>query len=248
MLIAEDSPLLRLPSNLSAKQAQFCDAVRFTAEMADIAYQQLLVQLLPLSGPRTKEQRLSAATPFLFAWSIIDSAHRLRRLVQNFPNLKDKNQSPEFRIFLSKGEAVEKLRNAVQHMDSDIHKFAKPGKAAWGTLTWVSSTQHEAIFHTCVLVSGAMMPHGGSHTFINLAGLVVRKPIDHVTITIDDAAVNLTDVMTALERLVQAIEGGLNDAFKDFPDRAGSDMFIALPVQMGPNGRMILLPQGERKG
>src|SRR5438034_7730738 len=107
MLINENSPLRRLPKDLNPKQAQFCDGVRFTAEMADLAYQQLLTNLPPVSGLDSKNMRVSAAPPFLFAWSIIDSAHRLRGLVQNFPKLAKKNQSPAFRNFVEKAEAVE---------------------------------------------------------------------------------------------------------------------------------------------
>ncbi len=114
MLIKDNSPLRRLPTNLNPKQAQFCDGVRFSAEMADLAYEQLCGYLLPLSGSGPSVARISAVGPFLFAWSIIDSTHRLHGLVSNFPNLARKNQSPEFRNFVEKAESVEKLRNAVQ--------------------------------------------------------------------------------------------------------------------------------------
>jgi len=84
------------------------------------------------------------------------------------------------------------------------------------------------------LVSGAMMP-GGKYTPINPAGLAVRGPLDHVTLTVGDVAVNLSDVLSALASLVECIEGRLAEAFKTFPDRAGSDMWIALAMQPSPN-------------
>jgi hypothetical protein len=233
MLIGDDSPLLRLPVKLNPKQAQFCDGLRFTAEMADIAYNDLVAHLLPLSGSAEAEIRISAARPFLCAWSIVDSAHRLRGLVENFPNLGKKNQSPEFRSFLEKAEGVEKLRNAVQHMASDIHTSAEAGKSVWGTLTWLNR-QSQSTIYTCLLVPGAMMP-GGNYKAINPAGLTLTSPLDHVTLTVDEVAVNLSEVMKSLAKLVQVIENGLKGAFDAFPDRAGSDLLIALKGEVGSN-------------
>jgi hypothetical protein len=168
MLIKETSPLRRPPCNLNPEQAQFCDGVRFSVEMADYSYEQLRSCLLPLSG-QTENLTLFAVPPFLFAWSLIDSAHRLRGLVENFPNLAKKNQAPEFRNYLEKAAAVETLRNAVQHMHSDIQNSAEPGRVVWGTLTWVSP-KPTGVVYTCLLAPGAMMP-GGHYTPINPAGL-----------------------------------------------------------------------------
>jgi len=63
MLIGDNSPLRRLPANLNPKQTQFCDGLRFTVEMADIAYQQLTAHLIPLSGGQSGDIRVSAASP-----------------------------------------------------------------------------------------------------------------------------------------------------------------------------------------
>ena len=246
MLIDEDSPLRRLPANLNPKQAQFCDAVRFTAEMADHAYIDLLGHLLALLPTDSNNVRLSATAPFLFAWSIVDSAHRLQGLVENFPNLAGKKQSLEFRRFLEKAEGVETLRNAVQHMDSEIHKSHDAGKAVWGTLSWLRPAP-QGVVYTCLLVSGAMMP-GGKHTPINPAGVSIKEPLEQVTLTVGDVAVNLSEVMDALGNLVYAIEGCLAEAFEASPKRAGSDMFIALAMVPGPNDTMVPLkaaPPGE---
>jgi hypothetical protein len=59
---------------------------------------------------------VSAAAPFMFAWSIVDSANRLHGLVKNFLNLADKNHASEYRAFGKLIEPIEDLRNAVQHM------------------------------------------------------------------------------------------------------------------------------------
>jgi hypothetical protein len=51
MLIREDSPLRRLPLNLNPEKAQFRDGLRFMADMVAMAYQELVIHLLALSGP-----------------------------------------------------------------------------------------------------------------------------------------------------------------------------------------------------
>ena len=245
MLISDNSPLRRLPANLNPQQTQFCDGLRFAVQMADIADQQLTAHLIPFSGGQSGDIRVSAASPFLFAWSIIDSAHRLRGLVENFPNLAKKNQSPEFRNYLEKAVSVETLRNAVQHMDKNIPTSAEAGEAVWGTLTWVSP-KPQGVVYTCLLVSGAMMP-GAKYSPLIPAGLTIREPLDHVTLTAGKVSVNLTEVMEALARLVGVIEDALKQAFSVFPDRAGSDMWIALAGHLGPNNTWVIPAQGGQE-
>jgi len=123
--------------------------------------------------------------------------------VENFPNLAKKSQSPEFRNFLEKADSIETLRNAVQHMDKNIHTSAEAGGAVWGTLTWVSP-KPQGVVYTCLLVSGAMMP-GAKYSPIIPAGLTIKEPLDHVTLTAGKVSVNLTEVMEALARLVSVM-------------------------------------------
>ena len=77
MIIAESSPLRRLPTNLNPRQAQFFDAIRFTVEMADAAYSKLVEHLFTLSGADVMKPKIVAPLPILYAWSFIDSTHRL---------------------------------------------------------------------------------------------------------------------------------------------------------------------------
>jgi hypothetical protein len=56
-------------------------------------------------------------------------------------------------------------------------------------------------------------------------------------------AVNLCELISALARLVEGIEGGLMETFKNLPDRAASDMWVALAFEPGPNNSVALPPQ-----
>jgi len=232
MLIGENSPLRRVPIGINAELHAFCDGVRFSAQMADLAYGELVACLLPLSQTNNEQGREFAVKPFLNAWSIIDSAYRLYRLVKNFPNLQKKNQAPQYRDFERKITAVERLRNAVQHMHSDIYESATAGRHVWGVLTWVKPTVAGGF--TCLLVSGAVLP-GGEYTPINPAGKVLRLPLDHVTLTVDKVDVNLTEIMDSMAKLVISLEEGLEKAFENLPNRTMSDMLIALAFQSGPS-------------
>jgi hypothetical protein len=244
MLIKENSPFRRLPSNLLPKTAQFCDGMRYAAEMADFAYEQLVTHLKPLSNGPSENPIVSASPAFLFAWSIIDSVHRFRGLIENFSSIGKKNQSPEFRNFLDKAEAVETLRHAVQHMESEIRKSGEAGDAVWGTLSWVSQTARNTVY-TQLLLAGAMMP-GGKYTPVMPAGLKITAPLDHLTLRLGGVSVNLSELMKSLSRLVGVIENGLTDAFSDnekFPETFGSDFFFALEMFPGPNGSMTIPAQ-----
>jgi hypothetical protein len=244
MVIEENSPLRRLPTNLNPRQSQFFDGIRFTVEMADLAYERLKDHLLTLAGPGVNQPRILAPLPFLYAWSIIDSIHRLRGLVDNLPGLARRNQSPEFRNFTEKAQTVEQFRNAVQHMDTEIPRSAEAGKAVWGTLSWLRGDANQPILYTCMLVGGAMMP-GGRHTFINPAGLPFAPPIDHVTLTLAEVPVSLTDLLSSSARLVRGLEMSLAAAFEQFPDRARSDLLIALAVQPEADAEVPRIPAAE---
>lgn len=79
-----------------------------------------------------------------------------------------------------------------------------------------------------------MMP-GGRQTFINPAGLPFAPPIDHITLTLAEVPVSLTDLLNSTARLVHGLEACSAAAFEQFPDRAGSDLLIALALQPGGN-------------
>ena len=96
------------------------------------------------------DPRILAPLPFLHAWSMIDSVHRLRGLVDSLPGLARRNQSPEFRNFMDKAQTVEQFRDAVQHMDTEIPRSAEAGKAVWGTLSWLRGNANQPILYTCM--------------------------------------------------------------------------------------------------
>jgi hypothetical protein len=81
--------------------------------MYDVAYRNLVDTLSPI------DRRANAPSDFypsvlLHAWSMVDSANRLRLLLQHTPGLP--KRPPQFKVNFRKLEVVENLRNSIQHL------------------------------------------------------------------------------------------------------------------------------------
>jgi len=75
MIIGPDSPLRRLPTALDRKQALFLDGIRFSVEMADLAYQRLRHTLLNFESSFDRSAAYSpGVVAMIDAWVIIDNA------------------------------------------------------------------------------------------------------------------------------------------------------------------------------
>lgn len=84
MIISDGSPLRRLPSELDRRQALFLDGIRYSVEMADLAYtrlRQTLFNLAEQRGSGTSLDHWLFVSAVQDAWSLIDSLHRLRGLL-----------------------------------------------------------------------------------------------------------------------------------------------------------------------
>lgn len=140
-LLKPDSALRRLPVKVARDQALFFDGIRFCAQMAALSYERLLGDLARLSRPKEQdsaplnERVLTAAVSD--AWTIVDVVNRLRSLTAQMPGLKKK--SPGVQLFLQRTDAVEPLRNFVQHINNEIKPLAKTGVPLLGFLQWVAT-------------------------------------------------------------------------------------------------------------
>lgn len=131
-LIRPDSLLRRLPVGLDDRQRMFIDGISVTLQMLDVAFERLKQGLAELSPARQDE--MFYAPVLLDAWSMVDSANRLALLLRYMKNVK---KTPQMRVFKKHLEAVEPLRNSIQHLNKDIQRTAADGAATWGTLSWV---------------------------------------------------------------------------------------------------------------
>lgn len=243
MIVNSNSPLLVPPLALNSKQAQFTDGLRLSVQMFDLAYHGLLEQvrtLTPRQAVHTAERMVFSAPAFLHAWSAIDSAHRLRGLIENFPGLEKKRQISEVRTFLDKADAVEKLRHAVQHMEGQIRQNSEPGRAVWGYLRWMA-IRDGGMLLTCLLTVGSMMPHSAFQ--LQPAASVPKDEIDVIELMFDDTRVNLGELHDAITKLVRWLETRVREHFDQHPAGPGGDYLIAVAMKQNSDGSVTVLPQ-----
>lgn len=209
-IIGQDSPLKRLPDNIDRTHILFYDGIRFTIEMIDVSYQQLTQSLFQISTQIDKPlaeplaESLPMALPFLHAWSIVDSAYRLRSLVSRLPGIKYRD-IPEREVYLRSTSAVEDLRHVFQHLDEKVPELIKIPQPTWGSISWVTWLNQKL---TKARIS-IMIP---GHLFkmeLPLAPPPTAKkhfPVASVVLTSLNTSLSLTDTYVAVVKIACALE------------------------------------------
>lgn len=141
-LVPPDSPLRLVPVDLDRKAVLFYDGIRYSLHIFDIATSRLAVSLADLSRHQEDTGAIAdrIALAISDAWMLVDSAHRLRELVEQAPRLR-KNQM-DVQLFFRRTAEVEELRHHFQHFRTRIESFVKESMPLWGTLTW-ACTDHQ---------------------------------------------------------------------------------------------------------
>ncbi len=232
MLIGDDSPLRRLPSELNIKQTLFLDAIRYCVEMADMSHRRLQQTLIELTRKfKSEKETPNLGTAVLHAlsdaWSLIDSVNRLRTLLNQMPNVKKK--SPRLISFNKQTDAVERLRNIFQHLNHEIDNLIKNKSTAFGILNWVVPFDSSAKrCYVCSLQPGTIFKR--STPIINPSGKRISYPIDQITLITGGETVCLSDVMNQVSKLISSLESELQQQTKNLP-QAGADLLIILEFE-----------------
>ena len=239
MIIGNDSPFRRIPTQTNRKQMLFFDGIRYSVEMADLAHNRLRETLYEIAqSPTVPEPNSHDFAPaVLDAWSIIDLVHRLRGLLEQAPGVKQK--SPALLSFMKKTVKIEKLRNSVQHLNQQIHKIADLNIPVWGALSWVTMFDPEVkSVWTCTLVAGTFFER--SEPLISPLGKKFHPPVDLITLQASNYSVCLSDAIRDVEPVVSCLEDYLREQFKDLPN-VGRDLLLC---------GEIVFPKGasDRKG
>src|ERR1700722_14623995 len=142
MIISEDSPFRRLPADLNAEQAAFLDGVRYAADMVGLSYERLKLALRKLATEEKPGQVYFTAA-FQDAWSIVDSVHRLRRILGHMPGMT--NSTPRYKLFARRTAVAEELRNRIQHLGERLKAVASDGEPVWGTLAWTTVVETDPL-------------------------------------------------------------------------------------------------------
>lgn len=183
--------------------------------MADLAHNRLRETLYEIAQSPTTEpgaDDFDYTSAILDAWSIVDSVHRLRGLLYQVPGLKQ--NTPALLLFMKKTVEIDNLRNAVQHLNQQIHKIVDLDIPVWGALSWAAmlDPEHKSIW-SCTLVAGAWFQRKDS--LMNPLGKMFYPPVDLITLDASGCSVCLSEVMRNVEPLVRSLEAILNKQFND---------------------------------
>jgi hypothetical protein len=155
MIIETDSPFLHLPAELNIEQGAFLDGIRYSAQMIDLAHDRLRQTLYHIG---TVEKPADSSFPCAFhdAWSIVDSTHRLRKLLQQMPRMKQ--STPGFQLFIRKTAPAKDLRDRIQHLGESMNRIATDGSPVWGTLRWITILEIKPLrLNLCAINAGRIL-------------------------------------------------------------------------------------------
>lgn len=244
--IPEDSPLRTPPQDFSRRQVLVLDGLRFAAEMADIAYERLsaAVETFPTTDPAVRD----TARLMLDAWSIIDSAHRFRRLVASLPGLSN---GPWRRTFEQASEEVIALRNAVQHQVGEISDLIQSGGQVWGYLSWAETANGRPTGNWRMAAAGSDYV-GDNFLYIGPATLPYSVPSSRIRLNAFGHQVYLGRVLSALSVAVSEVanaisEGTMRAIGEPALERRGADMsadgYTEVLISNSPPKKRTQLPK-----
>lgn len=231
VIIDNNSPFRRVPIQTNRKQILFYDGIRYSVEMADLAHLRLRETLYEIALNTTAATAPEAdsfdhAAAVLDAWSIVDLIHRLRDLLYQAPGIKQ--NSPALHLFTRKTVDIETLRNAVQHLNQQIHQMVAENLPVWGALSWISMPDPEfKSVYSCTLVAGTWFER--REPLVSPLGKTLSPPVDMITLEASGCSVCLSDVMRSVEALVRSLEVILSEQFKDQP-YFGRDSLICAEI------------------
>jgi hypothetical protein len=135
--------------------------------------------------------------------------------------------------FLADVGQVQPLRNAVQHLDSQIGRLLRDGHPIWGSLSWTYIDSPNAKeFRVGLLMPGTVMPPY-ELPIVNPLGRKVELPIGLVTLTAAGEMVCLSEVVAAVQQFAGRLEQAAAVAFSALPpDTVGAR--ASLDLQLSP--------------
>lgn len=148
-----ESPLLHHPDALRSEDRVWLEAIGYCIAIAEVTYARLTALLFDLA--RVPGAFDSRATPLAMAdaWSLVDAAHRLGKLLKAKPRPPRGGSTPTLKTapgarfkdtcnaFFAKQESVIEVRNDVQHLDSHMPKLSATGDPVWGSLSWFVASE-----------------------------------------------------------------------------------------------------------
>lgn len=195
-LFAHDSQLRNPPLSFSKRQILVLDCLRYSAEMAHLAYERLRKTLANIQSADSNAIVTESASALQDAWSIIDSANRFRDFLPHMPGVK---QGVWVRQLKEQTVEADYLRNRVQHQLGEINKLVIAGGQIWGYLSWARGQQ----WH---MLSGGTTFVGDRWTFIGPIDLPFSVPNDRIRLNAFDKQAYLGRIVAAIATATRQLE------------------------------------------
>jgi hypothetical protein len=234
MLIDKDSVLRRLPLALDKRQLRTFDAIRLSIEMYDVAYQ----SILGLVNQVDRDEKIVAKSHtlypliFLHAWSMVDSANRLRLLLTHLPGV---SRGPHFEANFRKLIPFENMRNPIQHLNKEILVRSKDPNAEpiLGSLSWSKIIETKPLKILAFLLLPGTLEKQAGRPLENPASKSFHGQVDHVELSAYGETISLSDAYYAISNLAKIIETSLQKTFdskKEFAQRLPADLLLVVEV------------------
>lgn len=210
-ILSEESPLHFLPKELKKDHLIILDSLRFTLEMLDYSYNQLIVSLENIS--LEKENKIHFKV-FHYAWSIIDHSQRFKKLY--------KTLNPSKESIINKLNYVDVFRNAIQHVDLNIKPTSNinmidNGRPIYGAIKWVVYHPVSKEVYTALLISGIFniqnisFKHHSQEGYLDVVnGIILETDTMNKK---DKNEINISQLISEISEIVNQLEKSLNDLF-----------------------------------
>jgi hypothetical protein len=215
ILLGRDSPLRRIPINVTPKQAVFLDGIRHAIEVMDIGFGRLRNGLTKaaLEPPLPPDLPLVGAGLFLDAWAVVDAIDRFRQFYLRFPGMEYLAPSDQIPPLSETLQNFRNLRNVGDHVVDRADAVVAKGGAALGELTWLTGAQvlPKVVAWHCNLRPGTLR----SQPTIPSTPLetTLDWPTDYICLKAGGYQGNLSQVRIHIAGRVRHLESQLNKTF-----------------------------------
>ena len=195
---------------MERRQARMFEGIRFSIQMADVAHSRLRENLLELTDAVDPPHKQVGAA-LEDAWSIIDSASRLRGILRQTPGIPRRDHRPSIRkLERELGPSIEKRRNVFQHLENDVGQRTFQNWPLFGILHWFRLNADGDSGRICSLMPGSLAE--GPRPLMNTYGKRIydyEAPLGMIELQTEPDTVSISDLMENLRSITVDLEGHL---------------------------------------
>lgn len=210
------------------------DGIRYSAEIADIAYARLVEKLVGIAGSIKQTTSRDIAVAIADAWTIIDSAHRFYDLITHLPGL---NQGKWCKLLQIRIKDELDLRDCVQHQIDRVDNLITEKGQIWGYLSMAEVADGKYTGKWVMICPGSEYV-GDKFFFIGPMTLPFRVPPGRVRLNAFGRKVYLGRTIEALAAAVSELASQLEAANirpigSPASDRREADSVVAGWLEIG---------------